>query len=68
MTKRIDAKLVPDQYIIHEKDGARFIFAQPDGEKHSIIEKPSIIKSIAVSLIAAAALVSGLVIWLVHVK
>jgi hypothetical protein len=68
MTKRIDANLVPDQYIIHEKDGAPFIFAQPDGEKHYIIEKPSAIKIIAVSLIAAAALVSGLVVWLAHVK
>jgi hypothetical protein len=68
MTKRIDANLVPDQYIIHKKDGVRFIFAQPDGENRFIIEKLSAIKIIAVSLIAAAALVSGLVAWLVHVK
>jgi hypothetical protein len=68
MVKHIDANLVPDQYIIHEKDGARFILAQPDGEKHFIVEKPSVIKLIAVSLIAAAALVSGLVLWLVYVR
>jgi hypothetical protein len=66
MTKHTNANLIPYQYIINEKDGDRFIFAQPDGEKHVIIEKPSAIKIIAVAILAAAALVSGLAVWLMH--
>jgi hypothetical protein len=68
MTKRIHANRIYDQYFIHEKDGERFILAQPDGKKHVIIEKPSAIKIIAVAILAAAALVSGRAVWLMHVN
>lgn len=67
MSKHIDANLVPNQYQIHEKDGERFILAQPNGEKIIVHEKPSIIKIAAVATVAAAILICGLFVWLEHV-
>lgn len=69
MTKHIDtnANLVPDQYVIHEESGEQFIFAQPNGAKIIVHEKPSIVKITAVALAASTALIAALAYWLAHV-
>ena len=68
MTKHIDSNLVPDQYAIHEEGGERFIFAQPNGEKIIVHEKPSWVKILSVALPAAVILICILVVWLEHVS
>jgi hypothetical protein len=66
MTKSVDADHVPKRYVIHEEGGERFIYAQPEGEKINLHEKPSIAKITVVALLTAAALALGFVEWLSH--
>ena len=66
MTKYVNANLVPDQYVIHEEGGERFIFAQPAGERYVIRERLSL-KIISVVVLAATISATGLFSWVVHV-
>jgi hypothetical protein len=67
MVKRIHENDVPPQYLIHEQaDGERFIISQPDGEKILVTKKPGMAKVSIVALLCAAALASGLALWLAH--
>lgn len=67
MVKSIESHLVPDQYGINEADGVKFIFAQPNGEKIIVHEKPSMAKTVTVAIAAGAALVGGWAYWVASV-